>query len=817
MKHPIRFAVVFAVVTVSNLAEGQVLMGTAFTYQGRLSEAGAPVNSDVDLEFTLWNDPVGSLPANQIAPPVVVFNQVVSEGLFTAVLDFGPAAFNGDGRWLEIRVGPAGGALTTLSPRQELTPAPHALALPGLYTQQNPTSPNLIGGRADNSVTSGVAGATIGGGGSAGVDNNRVTDDFGTIGGGDRNQAGNNSGTTTDRPYATVGGGQNNSASGNRSTVSGGESNSASGQRTFVGGGLSNQATGTYATISGGRSNLASGSYTTVSGGGPSDTGNVNNTRNRVTDDYGAIGGGGNNQAGDNAGTSADHAFATVSGGEANIASGAHSTVPGGQLNTAAGGFSLAAGRRAKAMHDGSVVIADSTDEDFSSTASDQFLARATGGVRLNVDTAGGGLRIEPTFDNSFDYEGNNLIAGHAINQIFPDVVAGTIGGGGLIDDTSGSEGGPYPYSNIVTDTGCTVSGGLYNRAGDGLGSTDDALAATVGGGFGNGAGGLLSTVGGGQFNTASGWYGTVGGGESNTASGSASTAPGGTGNVAGGDFSLAAGRQAKVRSAAEVGGGDTDGDEGSFVWADSTNADFISTGPNQFLIRASGGVGIGTTTPGAKLHVQAPLGSSVAADPLFTAQNTQDSAASIRLTTIFRSWRVGQNRPPDNVSKLDSFFVFDESAAATRLLIDTSGWVGIGTTSPLSPLEMASGARCTVGGVWTNACDRNLKENFQPVNGKAILEKVARLPVQVWNYKNEGRSIQHIGPTAQEFRSAFDFGGDDKSIGTIDADGVALAAIQGLHESLREKDQRIAELTSRLERLENVWSAAQSEKRGVK
>ncbi|GMU35504.1 MAG: hypothetical protein AMXMBFR20_33750 [Planctomycetia bacterium] len=448
MKHPIRLAVVFAAIAVSNVAEGQVLMGTAFTYQGRLSEAGAPVNSDVDLEFTLWNDPVGSLPANQIAPPVAVFDQAVSEGLFTAVLDFGPAAFNGDGRWLEIRVGPAGGILTTLSPRQELTPAPYALSLPGLYTQQTPSSPNLIGGRADNSVTSGVAGATIGGGGSAGVDNNRVTDDFGTIGGGDRNQAGNNSGPTTDRPYATVGGGQNNSASGNRSTVSGGESNSASGQRTFVGGGLSNQSTGTYATISGGRSNLASGSYTTVAGGGPSDTGNVNNTRNRVTDDYGAIGGGGNNQAGDNAGTSADHAFATVSGGEANIASGAHSAVPGGQFNTAAGSFSLAAGRRAKAMHDGSVVIADSTDEDFSSTASDQFLIRATSGVGIGTISPQRALDVAGTIRSSGGTGGqleavnpNNQAANVAfgwLNDVARIRVGGTSPGGGNGFDIQG-------------------------------------------------------------------------------------------------------------------------------------------------------------------------------------------------------------------------------------------------------------------------------------------------------------------------------------------------------------------------------------------
>ena len=62
-------------------------------------------------------------------------------------------------------------------------------------------------------------------------------------------------------------------------------------------------------------------------------------------------------------------------------------------------------------------------------------------------------------------------------------------------------------------------------------------------------------------------------------------TVPGGTVNVAGGSFSLAAGFNATVRTPADVGGGDTDGDEGTFVWADAAPGSFVSTGPNQFLV----------------------------------------------------------------------------------------------------------------------------------------------------------------------------------------------------------------------------------------
>jgi hypothetical protein len=79
-------------------------------------------------------------------------------------------------------------------------------------------------------------------------------------------------------------------------------------------------------------------------------------------------------------------------------------------------------------------------------------------------------------------------------------------------------------------------------------------------------------------------------------------TVGGGASNTAGGDYSLAIGRRAKVRDAATS--GDSNGDEGTFAWADSTNADFTSTGPNQFLIRANGGVGINTNQPGGVLDL---------------------------------------------------------------------------------------------------------------------------------------------------------------------------------------------------------------------
>lgn len=93
--------------------------------------------------------------------------------------------------------------------------------------------------------------------------------------------------------------------------------------------------------------------------------------------------------------------------------------------------------------------------------------------------------------------------------------------------------------------------------------------------------------------------------------------------------------------------------------------------------------------------------------------------------------------------------------------------------------------ASLTTGGTWTNASDRNLKENTVPVNPHDILKKVMELQISEWNYKNEHDTVKHIGPMAQDFYSVFRLGNSNKSISTIDPAGIALAAIQALKQQL--------------------------------
>lgn len=491
----------------------------------------------------------------------------------------------------------------------------------------------------------------------------------------------------------------------------------------------------------------------TIGGGSPSN-------KNAVTDHWGTVAGGLGNQAGDGEGTTDDRFGATVGGGFYNRATGAQATVPGGVSNHATGDYSFAAGVMASANHTGSFVWSDSSGGAFSSVADDTFAVRATGGVTMVVGS--GGLRVEP------NAESPNLVGGHSENSAAPGAAGATVAGGGQAG-----------FANHVTDRYGTVSGGLENQAGNvgtvGGGETNAASGehATVGGGWVNTASGLAAvvtggrdgtaeahvsaigggssnsvsadgegstiaggwdntitasraTIAGGETNTASGRGAAIGGGWSNTAGGFCAaiagghgstagglygTVPGGEFNAAAGAYSFAAGRQAKANH------------DGSFVWGDSNNVAISSTGINQFVARVSGGV-----------------------------------------------W-------------------FWTNSAAT-----------VGAT-------LAAGS-----GTWGVASDRNLKDNFAPVDSAALLESLARVPVMTWNYRTQDASIRHMGPVAQDFHAAFGLGENDKTINTVDADGVALAAIQGLYVAVQQKDARIAELETRLLAQEAANAALQAD-----
>ena len=134
---------------------------------------------------------------------------------------------------------------------------------------------------------------------------------------------------------------------------------------------------------------------------------------------------------------------------------------------------------------------------------------------------------------------------------------------------------------------------------------------------------------------------------------------------------------------------------------------------------------------------------------------------------------------------------------------VNNNGYVGIGTITPGYPLTMGSGAYCSVAGVWQSVSDRNAKEQFATITPMDVLAKVAALPISQWKYKVEPAGVKHIGPVAQDFHAVFGLGDNDKSIGSVDESGVALAAIQGLNQKLEQKETEIAELKDKNQSLE--------------
>jgi hypothetical protein len=123
-------------------------------------------------------------------------------------------------------------------------------------------------------------------------------------------------------------------------------------------------------------------------------------------------------------------------------------------------------------------------------------------------------------------------------------------------------------------------------------------------------------------------------------------------------------------------------------------------------------------------------------------------------------------------------------SAADSSVTFRASGGYRLFTGGGTAGAQLAPGATA-----WSILSDRNSKKNFQSVDAVAVLDKLAAIPIQQWNYKWEKNTdVPNIGPMAQDFKAAFYPGRDDKSITTLEFDGVELAAIQGLNQKLQEE-----------------------------
>jgi trimeric autotransporter adhesin len=390
-----------------------------------------------------------------------------------------------------------------------------------------------------------------------------------------------------------------------------------------------------------------------------------------------------------------------------------------------------------------------------------QPLTLQSGGAQISVVIPGAnGLRISQSTVASAP----NVVNGSSANAISAGVRGATLAGGGVAGgNTDPDYGGENP--NLVTDHYGSVGGGYGNRAGNNNAAVNDAAFATVGGGNANVASGSLSVVSGGYNNEASGYISTIVGGELNKAIDSYSFVGGGRSNSASGTESVVAGGRANT----------SPGPASAILGGTSNN----TAGTESAVVGGSN-----NTASGLQSVVVGGFGSIANGEGSF--------AAGTKAKALQDGCFVWGDTLNDNVecNTPDAFV----ARARGGFSLITAGTAGAYTGATLP-----AGA-----GAWTTLSDVNVKTAFQNVDVRRVLEQVIRMPITTWQYKAQ-QGIRHIGPTAQAFAASFGLGETDKGISTVDADGVAFAAIQGLNQKVDAQAQLISSRDKKIDQLERM------------
>jgi len=501
---------------------------------------------------------------------------------------------------------------------------------------------------------------------------------------------------------------------------------------------------------------------------------------NQVTGPNGTVGGGSGNTATD---------WATVAGGQANSASGSFTTVGGGWMNAASNNYASVLGGRGNTASGETATVAGGR----TNCATDQYAvvgggAWNTASGYASVVSGGGGL------------DGYQELSGNTASGSWSTVGGGT--GNVASSEFATIAGG---YENHVDALASVVSGGSANSAtaayatvGGGGGNRASAYDSTISGGASNRAADIGATVGGGDFNRANGLWSTIGGGGGddwewpgtggNVVEGDWATIAGGTNNRASGLYACVAGGVSNSASGpcSTIGGGGGN-DWTLFITGGNITEGTCATISGGSYNRAGGSFAV---VPGGRAN---------AANGDYSLAAGNYAKASHEGAFV---WADNQNYD-FNSSRANEFSVRCTGGA---LFIS-----GILNGFPAIGVKLLPGS-----GAWAMYSDRNGKDNITPADGQEVLDRLSGVQISTWNYKTQDASIHHMGPMAQDFYAAFGLGEDERHISTIDTDGVALAAIQGLHQLVREKDaqlakqqQQISSLEARVKTLEHLISAS--------
>ncbi len=808
--------------------------GTTFTYQGRLDHGPNAANGSYDLTFSVWNAASGP---GQIGSTITNLDTAVSNGLFRVALDFGASAFDGNARWLEIAVRPGAsiGAYTSLAPRQALNATPYAVR-----------AANFSGAVADDQLSANIARLNMAAAFTGPVSFSNATGTF----------SGNGAGMTN------VPLGSFFVATTNVAVVAWGDD--SSGQAT-VPAGLSN----VTAVAAGGAHSLALKIDGTVVAWGDNSVGQTDVPAGLTGVMAVAAGSGSSLALKSNgtvvawgwiAGSPAtvpaglSNVTAVAAGSEHILASkidgtvvawgqgdGGQTNVPPGLSNVTAVAASALTSLALKA--DGTVVawgwnLYGQTDVPEGLSNVTAVAAGDVHNLALKMDGTVVAWGSQTTLPAGL----TNVVAvvsglGHSLALKSDGTVVAW-------DNVNGHANVPPGLSNVLTlAPGTSASHALVTRRQSVQSSVTSVALLHVDNTFGGNiqVNGVLSGNGAGLTNLdAATLFGSVPGSSLTTIpaanltgsvpSASLTSVPASSltdtiddarlsPNVALLDnaFQIFTGQNAfnnPANSFAGNGSGLTELVASRISYGIlpdarlSTNV-ALHTGGNAFSGNQTivGTLGVGTVSPQGSLHVY-----SVNNPTVVRVQSTGTPGFG-RLEFVsnpqgdVNEWRPGFIESTDSGGFTGGLtFNVNGTGAGSKfgsleVMRIVNGRVGIGTNNPQSALHVIGTVTATA---FNPPSDRNLKENFAPVNPRDVLEKVAALPISRWNFKGDA-ATPHVGPMAQDFHAAFRLGTDERHIATVDADGVALAAIQGLNEKLEQQRTENAELKRELAELKKM------------
>lgn len=320
---------------------------------------------------------------------------------------------------------------------------------------------------------------------------------------------------------------------------------------------------------------------------------------------------------------------------------------------------------------------------------------------------------------------------------------------------------------------------------------------------------------------TASGTTATAMG-YGSTAAGVSSTAIGAN-TSAGGDYSTAMGDSTSASAEGATAMGHASVASGNYATAmgQNTTASSLGAFASGYYAKASGSAsfaaGNGTTASGSNsmavgYGAKATGTESVAMGNATTASGASSTALGAYTTASNAvSTALGYYTTADGIASTamgyaaitngySYSFVYGDGSATTansadnQFMVRASGGFVFYTSSGSAGVFLPAGS-----GSWSSSSDRNAKDELQPVDPRDVLARVVAMPLSTWHYKAQDHGYRHMGPMAQDFHAAFQLGEADTSIDNVDADGVALAAIQGLNALLDEKDTEIEALRRQL------------------